>query len=411
MNGAPEEVEGAVLADEFARCVAEGGVVVFPADTVYGLACDPENQLAVEKLYLLKRRARGKAAAVMFFALDAALEALPELGGRTREALERLLPGPVTLLLPNPAERFPLACGDDVSTIGLRVPVVNELASVRRPVLQSSANRSGGQDPRRLDEVPVLLRSAADLIIERGELPGTPSTVVDLRAYDEQAGSWSIAREGAVPEAAIRDALGGQFQFDPETYLDEIRADIPVYDRLQEELVAASGPDVQRILELGTGTGETTRRLLARHSGAHVVGVDESEAMLLSARAALPAERVELRVARLQDPLPEGSFDLVASALAVHHLADGEKQELFSRIAAVLGPGGRFVLADVVVPEDPADAVAPLTPGFDRPSPLAEQLEWLRDSGLDARVTFSERDLAVIAASKTPSPLVSSATA
>jgi tRNA threonylcarbamoyl adenosine modification protein (Sua5/YciO/YrdC/YwlC family) len=409
-SGASGEVDGAALADGFARCVADGGVVVFPADTVYGLACDPENELAVERLYLLKRRARSKAAAVMFFGLDAALEALPELGERTRAALERLLPGPVTFLLPNPTGRFPLACGDDVSTIGLRVPVVEELESVRRPVLQSSANRSGERDPRRLDEVPVLLRAAADLIIERGELPGTPSTVVDLRAY-EDAGSWSIVRQGAVAETAIEDALEGQFHFHPETYLDEIRAEVPAYERLQEELIAATGEGSERILELGVGTGETTRRLLSRHPGAQIVGVDESAEMLAGARAVLPAERVELEVARLQDPLPDGPFDLVASALAVHHLVDGEKLELFERVAAALVPGGRFVLADVVVPADPADAVIPLTPGFDRPSPLEEQLTWLRDAGLDARVTFAHRDLAVVVALKPPSALVSSAEA
>ncbi len=396
MNGA-SGVDGAELAYEFARCVDEGGVVVFPADTVYGLACDPQNELAVERLYLLKRRARGKAAAVMFFALDAALEAFPELGARTREALERLLPGPVTLLLANPDGRFPLACGDDLATIGLRVPVVDELESVRRPVLQSSANRSGGRDPRRLEEVPVLLRAAADLVIERGELPGTPSTVVDLRGY-EDAGSWSVARQGAVPEAAVQDALEGEFHFHPGTYLDDIRAEVPGYDRLQEELIAASGEGAERILELGVGTGETTLRLLARHARASLVGVDESEAMLAGARAALSAERVELRVVRLQDPLPAGPFDLVASALAVHHLDDREKADLFKRIEAVLVPGARFVLADVVVPENPGDAVIPLTPGFDRPSPLGEQLEWLRDAGFSARVTFAHRDLAVILA-------------
>jgi tRNA threonylcarbamoyl adenosine modification protein (Sua5/YciO/YrdC/YwlC family) len=387
------------LADEFARCIAGGGVAVFPADTVYGLACDPENRIAVERLYLLKRRPRAKAAAVMFFRLDAAFEALPELGASTRGVLERLLPGAVTLLLSNPAARFPLACGEDPTTLGLRVPDVRDFADVRRPVLQSSANRAGGEDPRRLSDVPALLRAGADLVIDGGELPGAPSTVIDLRPYEE-TGTWSIVRQGAVQEQEVRAALEVQYHFHPETYLEQISNDIPVYERLQEEVVAGSGTGAGRILELGTGTGETARRLLARHPRASLVGVDSSEAMVDAARSALPPERVELRVARLEEPLPDGTFDLVASALVIHHLEAREKAQLFARVARALQPGGRFVFADVVVPEDPQDAVTSLTPGFDRPSPIADQLAWLRAAGLDPRVTFSHRDLAVIVAEK-----------
>lgn len=387
------------LTDEFVRCVAGGGLAVFPADTVYGLACDPENRIAVERLYLLKRRPRTKAAAVMYFNLDAAMQGLPELGPSTRNVLERLLPGAVTFLLANPAARFPLACGDDTSTLGLRVPDVPGLAAVRRPVLQSSANRAGGYDPRRISDVPALLRVAADLVIDGGELPGTPSTVVDLRSYEE-SGSWSIVREGAVGESHVRTAVEGQFHFDPRTYPQEIRADIPVFDRLQQELVDSSGSGARRILELGVGTGETARRLLARHPDASLLGVDASDAMLAAAREALASERVQLRVARLEEPLPDERFDLVASALAIHHLTDHDKEQLFARVAHALEPGGRFVLADVVVPADPADAVTSLTPGFDRPSPVPDQLRWLEQNGLTPRVRFSHRDLVVIVADK-----------
>jgi L-threonylcarbamoyladenylate synthase len=193
-------------AARFERCIRVGGVAVFPSDTVYGLACDPDNQFAVERLYLLKRRPRQKPSAVMFFALEPALEALPELGNATREALARLLPGPVGTLLPNPARRFPLACGEDVSTLGLRVPAVQALAEVQVPVLQSSANRAGGPDPRTLAAAPQVLRAGVDLVIDGGELPGTPSTVVDLRSY-EQDGSWSVVRAGAVSERALAEAL------------------------------------------------------------------------------------------------------------------------------------------------------------------------------------------------------------
>ncbi|HEY2769414.1 MAG TPA: Sua5/YciO/YrdC/YwlC family protein, partial [Solirubrobacteraceae bacterium] len=137
---------------DFERCLSVGGVAVFPSDTVYGLACDPGDRLAVERLYRLKRRPLNKPSAVMFFDVELAVDVLEELGRRTRVALLELLPGPVGVLLPNPAERFPLACGDDRRTLGLRVPRVDLLAEVKWPVLQSSANLAGGPDPRVLDE-------------------------------------------------------------------------------------------------------------------------------------------------------------------------------------------------------------------------------------------------------------------
>jgi L-threonylcarbamoyladenylate synthase len=193
-------------AEAFDRCIAAGGLVVFPADTVYGLACDPDNRFAVERMYLLKRRPLSKPSAVMFFAVELALAAVPTLGERTRAALRRLLPGPVSVLIPNPTGQFPLACGEDPATLGLRVPQVALLAGSQRPVLQSSANRAGGPDPRRLDEIPPLFHAGADLILDGGELPGTPSTVVDLRGY-EGDGSWSIVRLGAVQRETVAAAL------------------------------------------------------------------------------------------------------------------------------------------------------------------------------------------------------------
>jgi L-threonylcarbamoyladenylate synthase len=199
-------------AETFSRCISVGGVAVFPADTVYGLACEPDNREAVTQLYFLKRRRPDKPAAVMFFDVELALAALPELGQRTRGALEALLPGGVTLLLPNPQHRFPLACGPDPDTLGLRVPAWPEalapLGAVRWPVLQSSANDAGGPDARTLEEVPERIRAAADLVLDGGELPGAPSTVVDLRAW-EADGRFAIARHGAVPEAEVARALSG----------------------------------------------------------------------------------------------------------------------------------------------------------------------------------------------------------
>jgi L-threonylcarbamoyladenylate synthase len=193
-------------AADFERVIRAGGVVLFPADTVYGLACDPDSATAVDRLYSLKGRPPVKPSAVMFFSLAPALEALPELGPRTRGAFERLLPCGVTLLLPNPEHRFPLACGPDPGTLGLRVPDVPLLAGVAIPVLQSSANLSGGADARRLDEVPAAIRDGADLVIDGGELPGTPSTVIDLRGYEESA-AWTIVRPGLVTPEAIGTVL------------------------------------------------------------------------------------------------------------------------------------------------------------------------------------------------------------
>ncbi len=196
----------------FSRCMGVGGVAVFPADTVYGLACDPDTPEAVRRLYALKGRRPDKPAAVLFFQRELALAALPELGERTRAALEALLPGAVTLLLPNPSGRWPLACGPDPATLGLRVPALSPpaaaLAAVTWPVLQSSANRAGGADARTLTEVPEPIRADADLVLDGGDLPGTPSTVLDLRGY-ETTGDWAIVREGAEDRERVRERLAG----------------------------------------------------------------------------------------------------------------------------------------------------------------------------------------------------------
>jgi L-threonylcarbamoyladenylate synthase len=190
-------------ADTFERCIAGGGVAVFGADTVYGLACDPERRDAVERLYALKGRAPDKPSAVMFFDAGLAVAALPELGARTRALMGRLLPGGVTLLLPNPRGRFPLA---GAGALGLRVPDVPALRGVARPVLQTSANEAGAPDARRLAEVPEAIRAGADLVLDAGELPGTPSTVIDLRRF-EAAGEWEVVRAGAVAEEAVARAV------------------------------------------------------------------------------------------------------------------------------------------------------------------------------------------------------------
>lgn len=191
---------------ELERCIAAGGVAIFPADTVYGLACDPRSADAVARMYELKGRPVRQPAAVMFFAVELALAALPELDPRLRGALEALLPGGVTLLLPNPRERYPLACGADRRTLGLRVPAPGPLAGVAVPVLQSSANLSGGPEPRAIAEIDQGLLDGADLVVDGGTLPGTASTVVDLRSYAGD-GTWTVLRDGAVGAGAIAHAL------------------------------------------------------------------------------------------------------------------------------------------------------------------------------------------------------------
>jgi L-threonylcarbamoyladenylate synthase len=200
----PEDVE------TFERCIAVGGVALFPADTVYGLATEPDSPEGVQRLYALKGRKPDKPAAVMFFRLELALEALPELPGSTRGAVERLLPGGVTLLLPNPARRFPFACADTPEVLGLRVPTLTgalaPLAAASWPVLQSSANRAGEQEARRLEDVDAAVKEGVDLVLDGGELPGTPSTVVDLTGYDRD-GSFAIVREGAVGRDRVEAVL------------------------------------------------------------------------------------------------------------------------------------------------------------------------------------------------------------
>lgn len=201
---------GAEEVETFERCIAVGGVALFPADTVYGLATEPDSAEGVARLYELKGRRPDRPAAVMFFRLELALAALPELPAATSAALERLLPGGVTVLLPNPNRRFPLACATTTEVLGLRVPSLTgalaPLAAVSWPVLQSSANRSGGPDARKVNEVDEQVRAGVDLVLDAGQLPGTPSTVVDLTAYDRD-GSFAVLRDGAVPRNRVEAVL------------------------------------------------------------------------------------------------------------------------------------------------------------------------------------------------------------
>lgn len=191
-----------------------------------------------------------------------------------------------------------------------------------------------------------------------------------------------------------------EWQWDPDTYLDEIHEEIPGYEQLQQATVdATEGIEVRRALELGIGTGETALRVLGRHPQAAWVGLDASESMLRRARERLPA--AELLLGRLEDALPPGPFDLVVSALAVHHLCADGKRDLFLRVARVLRPGGRFVLADLVVPRPGEEGPIVVDWEMDVPDSASDQIRWLGGAGFEARATHIRADLAVIVADLT----------
>jgi tRNA (cmo5U34)-methyltransferase len=185
-----------------------------------------------------------------------------------------------------------------------------------------------------------------------------------------------------------------EWAWDPDTYLAVMLAEIPGYVELQDAVAAATaGVEARTVLELGTGTGETALRVLARHPDARWTGIDASEPMLARARERL--RNADLRLARLEDPLPDGPFDLAVSVLAVHHLDGPAKRDLFARVARV---ASTFVLGDVVVPERPEDATIEIDWVYDLPSSVAEQLAWLREAGFDAQASYVRSDLAVFVA-------------
>jgi L-threonylcarbamoyladenylate synthase len=187
------------------RCVAEGGVAVFPADTVYGLACDPLDPDAVRRVNALKDRDEGKSVAVMFFSPLAMRELLATLGPRARDALAALLPGPVTVVVANPGRRYPLACREDPERLGLRL-IEGPLSDARCAVFQTSANPSGAPAPRAASEVDPAILDGADVVIDGGDLPGSASTVVDVSTLDS-AGGWRVLREGALSRDELERLL------------------------------------------------------------------------------------------------------------------------------------------------------------------------------------------------------------
>ena len=194
------------VVEEAVRAVRAGEPVVLPFDTVYGLAADPGNEHAVQRLYELKGRGAEQPSALVAAGVDQLLECVPELRG-DELLLRRLLPGPLTLVVRNPARRLAWLSGGHPDTIGVRVADLRGAsAEVLRAVavlVATSANRPGEADPRRLDEVPEEIRRDAGAVVDGGELPGTPSTVIDLTGSEPR-----ILREGAVPAAEALRRLG-----------------------------------------------------------------------------------------------------------------------------------------------------------------------------------------------------------
>jgi L-threonylcarbamoyladenylate synthase len=189
--------------DAAVEAIRAGRLAVIPTDTVYGLATTPYSEAAVRRLYHAKGRDDLQPTALVTADLDVLFECVPELRGRAGRIARALLPGPFTLVLPNPARRFRWLTGTKPEAIGVRVPELvgagGEVLAKAGAIAATSANLPGGSDPRTLDEVPEVLRAAAGAVVDGGELPGTPSTVIDFTGAAPV-----VLREGAVSAA---DAL------------------------------------------------------------------------------------------------------------------------------------------------------------------------------------------------------------
>jgi L-threonylcarbamoyladenylate synthase len=187
------------------RTISGGGVAIFPSDGLYGLACDPLDAGAIARIHRLKGRDDGKPSAVMYFSPLAMRELVSGLGPRTKAAVSALLPGPATLVIANPQRRYPLACRQDPERLGIRL-IGGPLGGSMCPVFQTSANLSGEPAAARFEDVPESIVDGADLAIDGGELPGLPSTVVDVTSIEED-GSWRILRDGALSPGDLASAL------------------------------------------------------------------------------------------------------------------------------------------------------------------------------------------------------------
>ena len=190
------------------EAIEAGEAVVLPTDTVYGLCTTPHRSEPVRRLAQLKDRDEAQPIALLAESVEVLVECVPELRGRSGEIIRALLPGTYTLVLPNPALRFRWLTGARPDTIGVRVPELSgpaaEVLARVGAVAATSANVHGGPDPRRLDEVPAEIRDRAAVLVDGGELPGTPSTVIDFTG-DEPV----VVREGAAPAAEALQRVSG----------------------------------------------------------------------------------------------------------------------------------------------------------------------------------------------------------
>jgi L-threonylcarbamoyladenylate synthase len=201
------ERDGAAAArSALERCLGEGGVAIYPADGLYGLAADPLEAAAIDRIHRLKGRDDGKPSAVLYFSPLAMRELVSGLGPRARDAIGALLPGPVTLVLDNPQHRYPLACREEPARLGVRL-LDGPLAGVMHPMFQTSANVSGEPAPSRFEDLPESIIAGSDLAIDGGALTGLPSTVVDIASIDVDD-TWTILRQGGLPAERVEEVLG-----------------------------------------------------------------------------------------------------------------------------------------------------------------------------------------------------------
>lgn len=190
------------------RALRDGMPVILPTDTVYGLCASLAGSQPTERLYELKGRDASQPSALLAFDVDMLLECLPELRGRAEAIARALFPGPFTLILPNPGHRYPWITGTTPDAIGVRVahlpPASAHVVADIGSIVATSANLPGGPEPRRIDDVPPELLERAGAVVDAGELPGTPSTVIDFTPAEPR-----VIREGAAPaaEALERAAL------------------------------------------------------------------------------------------------------------------------------------------------------------------------------------------------------------
>jgi L-threonylcarbamoyladenylate synthase len=184
--------------DQAVAAIRAGQPVILPTDTVYGLCASPYREEPSVRVYRLKGRPETIPSALLCADLDMVFECVPELRGRAGVLVRALLPGPYTLVLPNPARRFRWFTGDERETIGVRVPVLPPPARAVieqvGAVMATSANRHRGLDSRRVEEIPEQIRAGCGAVVDGGELPGVPSTVLDLTGPEPR-----VLRGGAAP--------------------------------------------------------------------------------------------------------------------------------------------------------------------------------------------------------------------